>query len=686
MKGTKKKIMPFLLALLMVFSISPYTVKAEGTTHTASDEESLINAIANAVDGDAIVVTNSIALNSGLEINKSITLDLNNNSLDCTDSAASAAVTISGCQVTIKGNGRIGGDPSDGTSKAILVKEGAEDTVLNIESITCVETLATSDDPATAAMVTVKIMDGSFSGSPMFAVDGGTIAVYGGTYTESPEAYLGENTTLIDNGEGCEGPRYEVRSAIMSEEFKQILTDGKLVIPSIAPADEMEAMKFAFAALFPYQSEEAEFYPQPIAGNVYDIYYYNLNEGTEEVHRVEAVFTGSVDNVALQKARKYAENLPPDNPEDPWCSTFRIVDMEVINMWASGFNPDAKSSKYLMGMANYSGELKKYLGNENIDFKVVYVGAGDDTDLYTVSCGDGAVSVNDVICATPELNINARAEHVIYVPDGTATTKEALMDAAQKRINEYLGDSTKVILSYGGAFDSLVYTGNDPAYQNDEEYRQKMLDTIGLTSAPADYFIATVNGHQFKLLIVPDSSKMVTPAYKTVDAVSQVAIASDSPEIPLDSGVRASKLTSGETYESVISKLNVEDNVTFDLKVYSFSNDKYISSISKDKFKVSIPLTDELKGKDLKAYYVGEDGKITEYNVVIVDGCAVFNTDHFSIYTIAEGTAEATTEATTEDKSDDSPKTGDNANVLLLFGLLLLSVTGIIAGKKRISR
>lgn len=99
MKGTKKKIMPFLLALLMVFSISPYTVKAEGTTHTASDEESLINAIANAVDGDTIVVTNSITLNSGLEINKSITLDLNNNSLDCTDSAAVAAVTISGCKI-----------------------------------------------------------------------------------------------------------------------------------------------------------------------------------------------------------------------------------------------------------------------------------------------------------------------------------------------------------------------------------------------------------------------------------------------------------------------------------------------------------------------------------------------------------------------------------------------------------
>ncbi|MBO5239768.1 MAG: LPXTG cell wall anchor domain-containing protein [Lachnospiraceae bacterium] len=170
---------------------------------------------------------------------------------------------------------------------------------------------------------------------------------------------------------------------------------------------------------------------------------------------------------------------------------------------------------------------------------------------------------------------------------------------------------------------------------------------------------------------------MVTPTYKTVDAVSQVAITSGSPEIPLDSGVRASKLTSGATYESVISKLNVEDNVTFDLKIYSFSNDKYISSISKDKFKVSIPLTDELKGKDLVAYYVGSDGKITKYEVEIVDGCAVFYTDHFSIYTIAETTTEAGS------KTNGSPKTGDNTNLILLFGLLLVSTSGLMIGKRK---
>lgn len=686
MRGIKKRIIPFLLTLLIVFSFKPFTVKAEGATYTANDEESLLAAISNAADGDTIVLDNYIYLSSNLEITKNITLLLNDHSIGCMDSDASAVITISGCQVTIKGYGMIDNDVD--SQYAILVTEGATDTILNLDNINCPTTLATYDDPSTSATVTVNITGkSSFSGSPMFAVNGGTIAAYDGTYTESPEAYLGENTDLIDNGEGYSGPRYEVRSSIISDTFKQILTDGKLVIPSVAPSDDMEAIKYAFAALFPYQTEYDQFYPQPIDGNIYDIYYYG--DGVEETHRVEAVFTGSVDNIALQKAKEYAKNVPADDPDNPWGATFRIVDMEVINMWASGFNPDAKSSKYLMGMANYSGELKKYLGNENIDFKVVYVGAGEDTDLFTVSCGDGAVSINDVICATPDLNIIARAEHVIYVPDETATTKDALIEAAQKRINDYLGDSSKVVLSYGGAFNTLT---DIQGYYSDEDYRKYMLETIGLTSAPADYFIATVNGHQFKLLIVPDSSKMLTPTYKTVDAVSKVTISSGSSEIPLDCGIRASKLTSGAAYEDIISKLNVDDNITFDLKIYSFSNDKNISSISKDKFTVSIPLTDELKGKNLKAYYVDNDGKVTTYDAEIVDGNAVFYTDHFSIYTIAEEVSEATTEATTEASTQaetkplESPATGDSTNIILLFGLLLLSVAGIIVVKKRTSR
>ena len=60
MRGIKKRIIPFLLTLLIVFSFKPFTVKAEGATYTANDEESLLAAISNAADGDTIVLDNSI--------------------------------------------------------------------------------------------------------------------------------------------------------------------------------------------------------------------------------------------------------------------------------------------------------------------------------------------------------------------------------------------------------------------------------------------------------------------------------------------------------------------------------------------------------------------------------------------------------------------------------------------------
>lgn len=742
----KRNLISLLLVILMVFTICPYTAKGEVTVYTVSDEEGLRDAVAKATDGDTISIEGYISLeNGGLEITKDITLNIGEG-LSCMSAAAEATLVITGCRVTIKGTDNYKSVSQSYAANAIKVKEGAKDTVLNIEGCGCRGTLATYDDPATAAKVTVNIADGYFQlgeATKLFDVNGGTIVVNGGSYAENPAAYLGENTTVIDKGTSG-GTRYEVRSTLMSKEFKQILTDGKLAIPSVVPANEAEAWIYAMAAVQPYSTENAFFDLAPIGSiedKIFDIYYYDYASGTQEIHRVEAVYTGSIDSVAYEKAKNLMANLPVDDPDNPYSnSSFKIVDMEVINMWASGFNPDAETSKFLEGMANYSGELKKYLGNSNIDFKVVYVGAGEDTDLFLVSIGESVAAIDDVICAKSSHSIGAVAEHVIYVPDETAVTREALMAAAQKRINDYLGDESKVVLSYGGAFNTICDPWNsetDPTHEVNTGYRQFMLDTLGL-AAPEHYFTATVNGHSFKLLIVPNSSKMITPTYKTVDIVSNVTIASEAPEIPLDTSIRASKLTSGTTYENIIDKLGVEDNVTFDLKIYSYSQDQYISSVSSDKFKVSIPISTELKGKNLAAYYVDDSGAIKEYAVEVVDNVAVFETDHFSIYTVAEkvetvctvngkehkltevaakdatATAEgnkaywacdcgkwfADAEGKTEitDKAsvilpklndttgggteNEAPATGDSTNVVLLFGLLLVSAATLLVGKQ----
>lgn len=150
-----------------------------------------------------------------------------------------------------------------------------------------------------------------------------------------------------------------------------------------------------------------------------------------------------------------------------------------------------------------------------------------------------------------------------------------------------------------------------------------------------------------------------------------------------------------------------------------------------------VPST-ELRGKNLVAYYVDDSGEIKEYAVEVVDNVAVFETDHFSIYTVAEkvetvctvngkehkltevaakdatATAEgnkaywacdcgkwfAVAEGKTEitDKAsvilpklnnttgggteNEAPATGDTTNVVLLFGLLLVSAATLLVGKQ----
>lgn len=82
-------------------------------------------------------------------------------------------------------------------------------------------------------------------------------------------------------------------------------------------------------------------------------------------------------------------------------------------------------------------------------------------------------------------------------------------------------------------------------------------------------------------------------------------------------------------------------------------------------FEVRIPLSEKLKGKDLVAYYVDDNGNKEEHEVTIKDGYAVFNTNHFSTYTLAEKPAEKpdkTPDETPIETPDNTPKGDDNTN------------------------
>lgn len=198
---------------------------------------------------------------------------------------------------------------------------------------------------------------------------------------------------------------------------------------------------------------------------------------------------------------------------------------------------------------------------------------------------------------------------------------------------------------------------------------------------------------KFYIFIKRDSSKMVTPTYKTADITTNIEISSNSSAIPLDTSIRANEITSGTEYERIIKLLDVKENAMFDLKLYSNSLEDYITKLDDGTFEVRIPVPDNLKGKNLVAYYTSSDGKTEEYKVEVKDGYAIFKTKHFSIYTLAESEVEngnnnennGNTEIndnnnenteTNNTSNSKNPRTGDN--ILVFVGMLTIAIIGIV--------
>jgi len=659
MKKVKGRVLAGFLVVLMALNVlgfGPMQAKA-ATTYTVTTEAELKTALENAIDGDVINVGRfgeyaNIIIYEPLEINKNLTFNIYGSVdyMQSSEELPEALVVINSCDVTLSGY-HFSTGCSDVYGYKLVDETDNASLTINCEYMLD-EGIWIVDDASNNYTSKVTINDGYYyiptgretaftfsNGETNTAVPKENLLINGGSFAEDITEYLGENVVIVDNGEEYQD-RYEVRSTIMSDRFKSMLTDGKIVVPSAEPQTEEAEYAYLMGFLCMYETEESYFYPGRVRDGVYDIGSWDNETGKLiELHRVDVEFEADLDEKELAVAKDVVDKIPYESEtwedeygsyENRW-STFLITDMEAVNMWASGYDRDNLTAH--RHTVNYSGELKEYLGNSNVDFRVTMIGAGLDTDLYLEACGDAVILINGTMYASVPHMIKAQVEHIVYVPDGTATDKDSLMEAAQERINEYLGSDSKVVISYGGAYNTMSNTWWNP---DDADYQAEMMDYLGLETAPEHYFVATSGDMQYKFLIMADSSKMIMPTYKTVDASSNVVISSDSAEIPLDTSMRANQLTSGEEYNKVIDTLGVEENVTFDLKLYSQSTSNYVSKLESGTFEVQIPITEELSDKDLVAYYVDENGKVVEYAVTVKDGCAVFATDHFSIYTIAE--------------------------------------------------
>lgn len=170
-----------------------------------------------------------------------------------------------------------------------------------------------------------------------------------------------------------------------------------------------------------------------------------------------------------------------------------------------------------------------------------------------------------------------------------------------------------------------------------------------------------------------------------VDKKFNIKLSAKSEVVSEDTKIVVSEIKSGEKYDKVKESLNNESNRFEIYDINLLRNDIKIQP--NGKVKISLPIPDDYDTSKLTVYRVKEDGTKIEYNVSVEGKYAVFETDHFSIYVLAEKNNEITekneNDKIIEHKLDETPKTGEsNMNVIVSTVVSVISSIGIAILKR----
>ena len=259
-----------------------------------------------------------------------------------------------------------------------------------------------------------------------------------------------------------------------------------------------------------------------------------------------------------------------------------------------------------------------------------------------------------------------------------------------------LFDTLQDLLDYEGT--TVEFWGDRLKSTEDGKYYielpKEKQENIKLTVAYDGENIKLIEG--VKVDTIPDSSDMITPIEKPAenlkvdyDVPEGVKVEGDT-AFPENTLVKVENITSGEIYnraEKAVGEIVFKGKIA----VFEFTATANHTAVQPNgKVKVSFNLPDNLSTKDLKMYYVAEDGKTEEIKITIDEDSktVVAELEHFSTYVLCNVKI---VHAIDDDNSSEgstptSPKTGDTSNFVLFAILLFASaavLTVLIISKKR---
>lgn len=466
-----------------------------------------------------------------------------------------------------------------------------------------------------------------------------------------------------------------------SDLFKKIAPNNELKMAAIRPTNESEVDFYSSAALARkynnisgYLTDCNSDYSECVLDITESDSGTTTSESYHEAHRVKVVW---------EKENKIAKNLIDSaikmlqasmkviNKEDSSVEYYHVLeDLNLINFLRNkegNIGNDASINyvpelKLLFEYSNISYNLDSRLGDAGFFFEM---GGGQLSLLYK-GVIYGLVDFSET--NGYQSSTTVYKNHVLYIPTNTAKTKEAYLAAAKKRLDEYLKEDVKVEV---GGLIKEIDEKESVAIPHFEATQEQIGDY---------YYKVTINNKTYNFLIVRDTTKMVVNnVIKSIDLDSNVKLETNAPDVPSDAVLTVNVIEKDSaTYNKITETLKTDLFQPFDISLYSNTLGKNITKTEKGEFKITIPVMESLKGKNLTVYYIKDDNTLEEHPVTLdEDGNATFTTNHFSTYIL--------TEASSAPIVSNNVQTG-TVNPLILSIVIVGSVIGMIYIGKSIKK
>lgn len=499
--------------------------------------------------------------------------------------------------------------------------------------------------------------------------------------------------------------------SVLATTIDEVKSSGKLELKSVPPKKLTDA--YMIGELI------GEMYPG------YGLDFSSCNEDYTECNLVNYMENDStkvtITYVYDPIVKKVVDGIMSKVPEDG--KVFHLSDVETIKYYldSANYEPEEDELSGEISPLKYSSEYNKFIGYKNFVFEPRM---GFDTMFSLYRGGTASFTYNGTVYGFSD-GLGVRVNSLLYVDDDETDITEALKTRLSKYfdIKDITMDETTIedlindeLDYYGRQYDECSnkkaeldavpfnerntqeYSMNYSNYMmqcsalTQYDMKETYLDTIRNSMLNEDEKIGEYNFYdkvlpnvyviQFNddslipFFVIKDSSKVFNEDLEVItsDASSGVEISTNG-VIPLDTLIQVAKLTNGEEYDKIVKILNNKNVEMFDIKLFSKSASDFITKLEDGSFEVKLPINDNLKGKDLVVYYVKDDNSVETYKVTIDGDYAIFTTNHFSVYTLAEQSNGET----------ENPKTGDN--ILLYVAFLEIGLTSlvVVAYKKRIN-